>query len=533
MSGPGGEQKLATVYFEQVLDPKYWQWALDDPAQGAAFAAAIPKPGATVQELHDFALHFGDFLVRRVEAVGEVTVAECHLNVHDKDLTPAGNTKPPHVHGALKFAGGRSGGMTLANVALALGLEPQYVEKPNKGGKAVEGRTQSHDNSLAYLVHVKYSNSWPFPHPYDAAEAQGAAATVTPEAFVEGKWPYDPAQVATVRGEDYLAVYDKRLPDWLKGRAYVKAQAAKVEAEWLREEVLQGRVTKSNILLTDSLFDVYSRNQRFIDDALSAYGQRRAFRAAEKLRRGDFSTSVVFVHGAAGSGKTQFATRFVGEVLARAAAMGERWEVYRAAVGNPLDDWNGEEVLLLDDLRAASLTATDWLLLLDPYNASPASARYRNKGNVAPRIIVLTSTIEPVEYFFYARQRGDVDEALDQFMRRLQSIVQVVREDDIRRYLVGTVGPVADYRRSLSTRTGREVVALTQGVVAEVEHSETGAVGSLLAALDQRCDDIDFAAADDWPALVAVTEVEVARALAAAPEPAPPRYDPQPVEYVG
>ena len=30
---------------------------------------------------------------------------------------------------------------------------------------------------------------------------------------------------------------------------------------------------------------------------------------------------------------------------------------------------------------------------------------------MAPRLIVITATIEPVEFFYYARQKGNVDEA--------------------------------------------------------------------------------------------------------------------------
>ncbi len=39
----------------------------------------------------------------------------------------------------------------------------------------------------------------------------------------------------------------------------------------------------------------------------------------------------------------------------------------------------------------------------------------------------MTSPIEPVEFFFYTRQKGGVDEALDQFIRRLMAVVQVIR----------------------------------------------------------------------------------------------------------
>ncbi len=84
---------------------------------------------------------------------------------------------------------------------------------------------------------------------------------------------------------------------------------------------------------------------------------------------------------------------------------------------NPLDDWRGEEVLLLDDLRASAMDANDWLLLLDPYNASPAKARYRTgRGS---RLSVSAATIEPVEFFYYAARRATWTQALDQFIRRL------------------------------------------------------------------------------------------------------------------
>jgi hypothetical protein len=42
----------------------------------------------------------------------------------------------------------------------------------------------------------------------------------------------------------------------------------------------------------------------------------------------------------------------------------------------------------------------------------------------------------------HARQKGNVDEALDQFIRRLASVVKVYRADDINRYLVQHIGIV-------------------------------------------------------------------------------------------
>lgn len=48
-----------------------------------------------------------------------------------------------------------------------------------------------------------------------------------------------------------VRVYRERHSGWLKGRAHVKAKRAKLEFESLREMVLQGEVTREQIMLTD------------------------------------------------------------------------------------------------------------------------------------------------------------------------------------------------------------------------------------------------------------------------------------------
>lgn len=370
------ENNPTSIGLTQYLDPSYWTWAAEDPN-----GAALLQQGAEA---------ILAYVVQRLEATG-CEVVEAYGIVHDKDEREVWSDmekalviepKPDHLHAVIKFAS-RAKSAPLDRLAFGIGVEPQYVEKPGRGRYA-------YDNMLSYLTHVKYAD----------------------------KHQYAPSEVATVRGPDYLGIDAQRRETWLKGRAHVKKKVVAENFEDMRERVLQGEFTRDQIMLTDELFDIYSRHQREIDDALSAYGQRRAYRAAAKLRAGEFSTHVVFVHGDAGIGKTRFATDFITEAINAVNAHGERWQVYRAATGNPLDDWRGEEVLLLDDLRASAMDANDWLLLLDPYNASPAKARYKNKGEVAPRLIVITATIEPVEFFYYARQKGNVDEALDQSPER-------------------------------------------------------------------------------------------------------------------
>lgn len=448
------ENSPTIIGLTQYLDPGYWSWT-DAEKQVLATGDAG---------------EIGEVVTRRLEADGR-EVESVYAIVHDKDEREVWSDieqrlvmelKPRHIHIVIKFKS-RAASATIDRLAQVIGVEPQYVEKPGRGRYA-------HDNMLSYLTHAKYAD----------------------------KHQYGPVEVATVRGPDYVGIDAQRRGTWLKGRAHVKKKRVAEDFEDMRERVLQGEITRDQIMLTDDLFDIYSRHTREIDDALSAYGQRRAYRAAAKLRAGEFSTHVVFVHGEAGVGKTRFASEFVATAINAANVHGERWQVYRAATGNPLDDWSGEEVILLDDLRASAMDANDWLLLLDPYNASPAKARYKNKGEVAPRLIVITATIEPVEFFYYARQKGNVDEALDQFIRRLASVVKVFRADDINRYRVQHIGKIEPYEwrqpyRGVSSMYVGARRELTYGPDCAVEHDAEGAVDELLSGLAVRSSDVPLA----------------------------------------
>ncbi|GAA1115680.1 hypothetical protein GCM10009582_11250 [Arthrobacter flavus] len=460
------ENNPTSIAITQYLDPVYWSWAVND-ANGTALLRQGAGPIIA-------------YVIRRLEADGREVAEACGI-IHDKDEREVWSDaqkalvvelKPEHIHMVIKFVS-RAASAPIPQLAGLIGIESQYVEKPGRGRYA-------YDNMLSYLTHAKYPD----------------------------KHQYSPTEVVTVCGPDYLGVDAQRRETWLKGRAHVKKKRVAENFEDMRERVLQGEITRDQIMLTDDLFDIYSWHTREIDDALSAYGQRRAYRAAAKLRAGEFSTQVVFIYGVAGVGKTLFAKEFISAAIDAAEAHGERWQVYRAATSNPLDDWRGEEVLLLDDLRASAMDANDWLLLLDPYNASPARARYKNKGEVAPRLIVITATIEPVEFFFYARQKGSVDEALDQFIRRLASVVKVFREDDILRYRVHHIGKIEPYdwhsctleadqhtegvQGNIYHRTAPSA-ALTYGPAYSAEHAAEGAVDALLGGLAEHSRDVPLA----------------------------------------
>ena len=382
---PGKSEKSMTVMgLTQYLDPEFWPgW--NDQERGLLAGPANIVGGRVVQ---------------RLEAAGCV-VQDAYAIIHDRDQREAWDElrqrvvtelKPRHIHMVVRFA--KDGGKTLPELAPLVGVEPQYIERPGRG-------RWGYDNMLSYLTHIKY----------------------------EDKHQYAPTDVATIRGEDYQGVHALRQEAWLKGRASVKRKAADELFEELWEKAFNGEIVKEQIDLNDDYRRCYALNRVKIDDALNSYADKRARVAADKLRRGEFSTAIYFVTGSSGSGKTYMALDMAYAFVEQAGAMGERWGVYTAATNNPLDNWAGEEVILLNDLRADAMTATEWLLLLDPNSSSPASARYKNKLNVAPRVIIVTAVLHPYEFFARVKNKGGEGEVIDQFIRRLGSIVHVIETD--------------------------------------------------------------------------------------------------------
>lgn len=450
----------------QQLKPDLWTWASD-------------PQDATV--LDSDALSLGTYLVDRLEQFG-CKVESGYAIIHDKDELDQWNAvthvydrvpKERHIHAVFKFVD-RKSSASLEQLAGFLGVEPQYVEKPKAG-------RHSFDNMLAYLIHAKYRD----------------------------KYQYQAEEVATLRGKEYMDIYAQQREVWAKGAAKIKTKNANESAEYLRDLILEGVVSKEQIMLTHDLYIVYSRHKTMMEDAFDTYGQRRAYQAAAKLDNGGFRTTVVYIWGESYSGKTYITNNFIKQVKAMAKERGERWDLYKAATSNPLDDWLGEEIVFLDDLRSPAMEANDWLLLLDPVNTSPASARYSNKQRVAPRLIILTAPIPPDEYFFYTRNKGNVDEALDQFIRRLAVQVKVQYVDGQRFYSVSSVGRLEKpVHAELGTGYYGRTVELSFGAVETINHSYEGAIGSLMGYLNYASPDIALSEASGWEEMQRLTESE-------------------------
>lgn len=332
-----------------------------------------------------------EMIIQKLEE-HDIIAKEAYIIKHDKDKVTIWNPdkmkneindKEEHVHALLKFEKGAS----LKKIALAIGVEPQYLEKLKSG-------RYGYDNCLAYLVHAKD----------------------------ESKYQYHPEEVITLLGEDYTSLYHRNMKTWVKGRATKKAKETNLSIDWLIEKILAGEVTKSNIMLTDDYYTIYGQHKRKINEALDTAGERKSFQAIEDIDSGKFKKTIIFLQGESGQGKTKLSKSIINISQRIAFNNGCPWDSCSTASTNAFDEYNGQDVLFLDDMRGDSLTVSDWLKLLDPYTISPISARYHNKMGAA-KLIIITSTKAPLEFFSLAK--GNFGEDLGQFVRRIDLLAEV------------------------------------------------------------------------------------------------------------
>lgn len=336
-------------------------------------------------------------------------VSELYGIIHNKDIitvwdeTQMKNViekKAKHVHILIKF----NKGDTLNSLAMKIGIESQYLEKAKSG-------RYGYDNLTAYLVHAK-----------DAE-----------------KFQYDPKEVVTGKGEDYLSVYNRRMEKWMKGRATKEATETNQSIDYVVSEILAGNLSKSQIMLTNELYKIYALHKRKINEAFETLGESKSYQTMADLDAGYFKKTTIFIHGESGTGKTILSKEII-DVIKQLGLHHEgiTWDYCMTASTNPFDEYNGQDILLLDDIRGYSLNVADWLKLLDPYTISPLSARYHNKLGSA-KIIIITSSKTPIEFFNSAQ--GNDWEDTGQFIRRLDLLITIENDTNEKKFKLFTSVP--------------------------------------------------------------------------------------------
>lgn len=152
--------------------------------------------------------------------------------------------------------------------------------------------------------------------------------------------------------------------------------------------------------------DVYTNHKSKLDNALEYYRRKIMTDVNRKVQ-------VIFITGPAGVGKTTYAKRYCeGKKLSYCIS---------SSSNDPLQDYKGQDVLILDDLRDDSFKYHDFLKVIDNHTGSTIKSRYINKAFFGSMIII--TSCKPLEEWY-----GGVDEDRKQFYRRVSLKIDMTPE---------------------------------------------------------------------------------------------------------
>jgi hypoxanthine phosphoribosyltransferase len=136
--------------------------------------------------------------------------------------------------------------------------------------------------------------------------------------------------------------------------------------------------------------------------------------------KGDRKMKVWFVTGESQSGKTTWAKEYCKQ---------HNKDFYVSSSDNdPLQDYKGQKVLILDDARDSTFSFNNLLKLLDNHTSSSVKSRYNNKVFNGDTIII-TSVIPINKWYKNNIERPIEEERLKQLYRRITGYILFTKND--------------------------------------------------------------------------------------------------------
>lgn len=192
--------------------------------------------------------------------------------------------------------------------------------------------------------------------------------------------------------------------------SYVDDCPAKQRRENIAERIESGEIKQYSLCKYVSI-DEYSRNYRYYQKCFE-YRQN-------KLKGLDRNMECIFVTGGSGTGKTSYAKMIASQ---------KGYACYISSGGkNPLDNYQGEECIILDDTRSSTWNLTDFLKLTDNHTDSLIGCRYYNKSIAECKLLIVTSVKSLDEFYEYATKEDN--EPKIQLLRRFFMVVEMTIEN--------------------------------------------------------------------------------------------------------
>lgn len=360
-----------------------------------------------IQYLPGHPNHWREQLEHNLEA--EPNIKSWAYILHDKDTQDDGTPKALHVHIIVELTESRQ----YSTVGGYVGVPAQYVCAIRQKVKAGKRMVSDIGGALSYLTHRN----------------------------AKDRYQYDDSEVVAKPGYDWQSIRNKSEMSRAEQKTYQRAL----------EGIQTGKIRRYNLYDHVSM-QMYMNHKIDFD---------RAFEFREMTLKHDVNRkiSVAYITGEAGAGKTTLAKQYCDLHNYSYCVSG--------STRDPLQDYQGEDCLILDDLRPETFPLADLLKLLDNHTGSSASARYRDKW-LEVQVIIIT-TVLPIEDFY--RMMRERSEPIQQLRRRCRTMIRlsrhtmdlyVYRSDTQNYMLIGTAkNPVADlYEDDVQKSTEEDLKAL-------------------------------------------------------------------------
>lgn len=289
--------------------------------------------------------------------------------LHDKDYKEDGVTLvEPHIHIMMRFDNARSH----VAVAKAIGDKPQQMTIWRGDYK----------NGFSYLIHA--TDGARALHQYDANEV--------------------------ISNFDYISFITDI------GRKIEKNESIRKNK---RIELMLNLVATGELALRDAIEELTGAEYAKSSIQLKKAHEKFLIRSADELRNEMIKYSkaieAYWIYGSTGTGKSRLA-KFISEK--------EDQFYITTTQKDPFEFYQGEPIIVLDELRPEAIPYSELLAILDPFSFGfvRASSRYSNK-ELACRMFIITTPFEPTS--FYSAYNLKASDSGEQLYRRLTTVLKM------------------------------------------------------------------------------------------------------------
>lgn len=154
--------------------------------------------------------------------------------------------------------------------------------------------------------------------------------------------------------------------------------------------------------------DVFSKYKSQIINALEFYRRK-------VMTNADRNIKVMIFTGDTGTYKTTYAKQYCRNL--------KKSFCVSSSSNDPMQDYKGEDVLILDDIRDTTFKFHDLLKVLDNHTNSSVASRYSNKAFIGDTIIITSS--QKISQWYYDETKEDKE----QLYRRINIQMQFTKDE--------------------------------------------------------------------------------------------------------